>query len=80
MTEATSTFLLKSCWEMSDAEERGWRDAFILLVAVALVLFTLDVLLGFQLTFQFLFFAVYFPIFFSGAVYMFKRLRRLRRY
>ncbi|MEM4167014.1 MAG: hypothetical protein QXW98_01020 [Candidatus Caldarchaeum sp.] len=65
---------------MSDAEERGWRDAFTLLVAVALILFALDFLLGFQLTFQFLFFAVYFPIFFSGAVYLFKRLRRLRRY
>jgi predicted membrane metal-binding protein len=65
---------------MVDVDERGWRDAFTLLVAIALILFALDLLLGFQLTFQFLFFAVYFPIFFSGAVYLFMRLRRLRKY
>ncbi|MEM0349764.1 MAG: hypothetical protein QXE96_05315 [Candidatus Caldarchaeum sp.] len=65
---------------MVDVDERGWRDAFTLLVAVAFLLFALDVLAGFQLTFQFVLFAVYFPIFFSGAVYLFKRLKRLRKY
>ncbi|MEM0440122.1 MAG: hypothetical protein QXY84_04245 [Candidatus Caldarchaeum sp.] len=60
-------------------EVKGWRNAFLLLFLVAATFFLLERIVGFQLTFTFLFFSVYLPLVFTGAVYLLHVLRRLRR-
>ncbi|MCS6785005.1 MAG: hypothetical protein NZ921_03130 [Candidatus Caldarchaeum sp.] len=58
---------------------RNWANAFILLLAVALSFFIMDMVFGFQLTPTFLFFSVYFPLLFTGIVFFVKLFRRVRR-
>ncbi|MEM1942636.1 MAG: hypothetical protein QXO30_06585 [Candidatus Caldarchaeum sp.] len=60
-------------------DTRAWRDASILLAAVAAFSSALQ-LAGFQLTPVFSFFSIYLPLLLSVAVFVFKVFQRRRAY
>jgi len=59
-------------------DTRAWRDAAILLAAVAAFSLALQ-LAGFQLTPVFSFFSIYLPFLLAVAVFAFKFFQRRRR-